>query len=92
MSPSDALAHRHDTEANLEAWQGPFQGQSLRRAARLAERVVVLVESGSMTFFELNGARQRLGRDGGVAYILVGLPSEFSTLPDRVGNVAGFWG
>jgi uncharacterized protein involved in exopolysaccharide biosynthesis len=75
----------------IEAWEGPFEGQALRRAARLADRVVVLVSSGAMSALGLNGIRNRLGREQGVGYIVVGLPEELLTLPDRVGDVAAFW-
>ncbi|MFW2389235.1 MAG: GumC family protein, partial [Polyangiales bacterium] len=34
---------------HLEAWDGPFEGQALRRAARLADRVVVVVPSDRMS-------------------------------------------
>lgn len=75
----------------LEAWDGPFEGQALRRAARLATRVVVLVPSGGLSALELNGIQARVGRQHGIGYILVGLPSELETLPDRAGDVTGFW-
>ena len=75
----------------IEAWEGPFEGQALRRAARLADRVVVLVSSGAVSALGLNGIRNRLGREQGVGYIVVGLPEELLTLPDRVGDVAAFW-
>ncbi len=75
----------------LEAWNGPLEGQSLRRAARLADRVVILVRSGAVSALGLNGIQQRFGRERGVGYIVVGVPEELLTLPDRVGDVAGFW-
>ena len=82
---------RDRTGCELEAWEGPFEGQALRRAARLADRVVVLVSSGAMSAFRLNGIQNRLGRERGIGYIVVGLPEELLTLPDRVGDVAAFW-
>ena len=75
----------------LEGWEGAFEGQALRRAARLATRVVVLVPSGEMSVPRLNGIQGRLGRQHGIGYIVVGVPEELLTLPDRVGDVAGFW-
>ena len=75
----------------LEAWDGPFEGQALRRAARLADRVIVLVRSGATSAFQLNGIQHRLGRQRGIGYVVVGLPSDLNALPDRAGNVAAFW-
>lgn len=78
-------------QLQLDAWNGPLEGQSLRRAARLADRVIVLVRSGAVSMLELNGIQRRFGRDQGVGFIVVGLPEELLTLPDRVGDVAAFW-
>ena len=53
--PSTALARRpvnlvrRREGLRLEAWDGPFEDQALRRAARLADRVVVLVRSDTMS-------------------------------------------
>ena len=85
------LAHRSATDLQLEAWDGPFEGQSLRRAARLATRVVVLVRAGAMSAIRLNGIQSRVGRQDGIGYIVVGLPPELASLPDRAGNVDQFW-
>ena len=85
------LAHRSATDLQLEAWDGPFEGQSLRRAARLATRVVVLVRAGAMSAIRLNGIQSRVGRQDGIGYIVVGLPGELASLPDRAGNVDQFW-
>jgi uncharacterized protein involved in exopolysaccharide biosynthesis len=78
-------------QLQLEAWDGPLEGQSLRRAVRLADRVVVLVRSGAISVLRLNGIQRRIGRERGIGYIVVGLPEELHTLPDRVGDVAAFW-
>jgi len=75
----------------LEAWDGPLEGQSLRRAARLADRVLVLIRSGAVSVLRLNGIQRRIGRERGIGYIVVGLPDELHTLPDRAGDVAAFW-
>jgi hypothetical protein len=82
-SPGDHL--------QLEAWNGPLEGQSLRRAARLADRVVILVRSGAVSVLSLNSIQRRFGRERGIGYVVVGLPEELLTLPDRVGDVAAFW-
>jgi len=82
---------RPEGHLELEGWNGPLEGQSLRRAARLADRVVILVRSGAVSALGLNGIQQRFGRDRGIGYIVVGVPEELLTLPDRVGDVAAFW-
>jgi uncharacterized protein involved in exopolysaccharide biosynthesis len=78
-------------ELRLEAWDGPYESQSLRRAARIADRVLVIVRSGAMSAPRLNGIQNRVGRQEGIGYVVVGLPNELNSLPDRVGNVAAFW-
>lgn len=75
----------------LEAWDGAFEGQALRRAARIADRVLVVVHSGALSALQLNDTQRRLGREGGVGYVIVGLPDELTSLPDRIGDVAEFW-
>jgi len=75
----------------LEAWDGPDEGQALRRAARIADRIVVLVRSGAMPVIQLHGIQNRVGRQLGIGYIVVGVSDELRALPDRVGDVTGFW-
>lgn len=90
--PSEALRAISRTGLlRLEAWDGPFEGQALRRAARLADRVVVLVRSGAMPAPRLNRIRHRIGRETGIGYLVVGLPDDLRALSDRAGDVAGFW-
>jgi hypothetical protein len=55
----------------LKAWDGPDEGQALRRAARLADRVVVLVRSGAISAPKLAGLEHRIGRHHGIGYIVV---------------------
>jgi len=82
---------RREPMLRLEAWDGAFEDQALRRAARLADRVIVLVRSSAMTALALNAVRTRIGRDDGIGYIVLALPDELGTLPDRVGDVFQFW-
>jgi uncharacterized protein involved in exopolysaccharide biosynthesis len=90
--PSEALRVITRTRlVRFEPWDGPFEGQALRRAARLADRVVVLVRSGASSAPQLYKIQHRIGRQTGIGYLVVGLPDEFRTLADRVGNVAAFW-
>jgi uncharacterized protein involved in exopolysaccharide biosynthesis len=73
------------------AWLGATEGPALRRAARMADRVIVLLTSGAELFTAVSGLRTRLGRDTGVGLVLLGLSPELLKLPDRVGDVEGFW-
>ncbi|MGF1467098.1 MAG: GumC family protein [Sandaracinaceae bacterium] len=72
-------------------WTGPSTGQGLRRAARLADRVLVVVESDKIRAPQLIRLKNRLGRNDGVGFILVGVSDEIAKLPDRTGDVDGFW-
>ncbi len=73
------------------AWEGPLSGQQLRRAARLADRVLVVVPSGAITAPQLADVGTRLGRKDGVGYVVVGIAEEYATLPDRAGPIDEFW-
>jgi hypothetical protein len=72
------------------AWNGPLNGPVLRRAARLAHRVMVVVSSG-MSAVDLARIQTRLGREKGVGYVLVNVSDAYVDLKDRVGPVEGFW-
>ena len=74
-----------------QAWDGPTHGPALRRAARLADRVLVVVASGAMSVTDLSQLRTRLGREDGIGLLLVGLDPALERLPDRVGEVDAFW-
>lgn len=90
--PAEAIQLASPTgHLQLEAWDGPYESQALRRAARIADRVIVLVRSCAMPALRLNGIQNRVGRQQGIGYIVVGLPDELSVLPDRAGNVTAFW-
>lgn len=70
---------------------GPVPAQALRRAARLADRVLVVVSSGRHSVTQLMKIRSRLGRDHGIGLLLVGLDRDFAMVRDRVGDVSEFW-
>ncbi len=70
---------------------GPVPAQALRRAARLADRVLVVVGSGKHSIFQLMKIKGRLGRDSGIGVLLVGLDKEFAMVRDRVGEIERFW-
>jgi hypothetical protein len=90
--PLEAVRSRPLTDhVRLEAWEGALEGQALRRAARLADRVIILVHSGALSALQLNRTQHRLGREGGVGYIVIGLPHTLDSLADRAGDVAEFW-
>jgi uncharacterized protein involved in exopolysaccharide biosynthesis len=76
---------------DAQPWSGPVLGPSLRRAARLADRVLVVVGAGSLTATELAAVKGRLGRTEGVGFVVVGLDDDLVHLPDRAGPVDGFW-
>ena len=79
-----------DTTAVALAWNGPLSGPLLRRAARLAHRVVVVVSAGT-NGIELTRIQRRLGRKKGVGYVLVNVGDAYVDLDDRVGAVEEFW-
>lgn len=85
------LAAGPSDQLQLRAWDGPHEGQALRRAARLADRLVVLVRSQEMSALGLSGIQNRVGRKGGIGYVVIGLPDELTSLPDRIGDVTSFW-
>ena len=78
-------------EMNVEAWEGAPSGQGLRRAVRLADRVLVLIHSGTLSSLEVGAIRTKLGREEGLGYIVVGLSPDLLYLPDRMGDVEAFW-
>jgi uncharacterized protein involved in exopolysaccharide biosynthesis len=91
-STGAALARRSsDTLTIAQAWDGPPEGPSLRRAARLADRVLVVIAAGTLSVAEVAQLRSRLGRSSGIGLLLVGLNPDFVRLPDRVGEVERFW-
>ena len=78
-------------EVSFEAWEGADQGPALRRAARLADRVCVLVPANALHFLDARQIQTRLGRKGGIGFILVGVEEPYENLLDRVGPVDHFW-
>lgn len=93
--PTGAAIQRHvqapPPAIEVEAWSGPSEGQPLRRAARLADRVLVLVPSGELSAMDVRALSTRLGRDKGIGYLVVNLEQEMVGLPDRAGDVDSFW-
>lgn len=77
--------------AGAHAWAGDREGPALRRAARAADRVLIVLTSGTESFTSLTGLRTRLGRESGIALLLLGVKPELLHLPDRVGDVERFW-
>jgi uncharacterized protein involved in exopolysaccharide biosynthesis len=73
------------------AWSGPARGQALRRAARLADRVLVIVTSDAMPATELARMKARLGRQNAVGYVLVAVSDDVAKLEDREGPIEEFW-
>lgn len=72
-------------------WDGPEEGPAIRRAARLADRVLVVVPSARTSVMTLLDVGSRLGRRRGVGFVVVDLDPGLSHLPDRSGNPEDFW-
>ena len=70
---------------------GPVPAQALRRAGRMADRVLVVVTSGKHSLLQLMKIKNRLGRENGIGILLVGLQKEYAMVRDRVGEVERFW-
>ena len=85
-----AATTEDDVSGVALAWNGPLSGPVLRRAARLAHRVVVVVSSG-LSVVDLARVKTRLGRDRGVGYVLVNVGDRYMDVEDRVGPVEEFW-
>lgn len=72
-------------------WQGPPSGPQIRRAVRLADRVLVVIRAGSMNAMEIGKLRVRLGREDGVGFVVVDAKEELMDAADRAGDVTAFW-
>lgn len=90
-----ARAHHVDAPQavalQVEAWDGSAAGPALRRAARLADRVCVVVPAGLVSGLELGRVKTRLGREEGVGFVVVNVADHDTHLQDRVGPVEDFW-
>jgi len=89
-----AVSLREDVplrDGTLSVWDKPERPQALRRLARQSTRVLVLVEAGAHSLFELSELPSLLGREDRIGFILLGLGTEFAGSPDQVGDVSGFW-
>jgi hypothetical protein len=75
----------------LSVWDKPERPQALRRLARQSARVLVLVEAGTHSLFELAALPHLLGREDRIGFVVLGLGTEFAEGPDQVGDVSGFW-
>jgi uncharacterized protein involved in exopolysaccharide biosynthesis len=75
----------------LSVWDRPERSQALRRLARQSARVLVLVEAGAHSLFELSALHHLLGREDRIGFVVLGLGTGFAESPDQVGDVSGFW-
>lgn len=89
-NPPPYASGQSDLTGVALAWNGPLTGPVLRRAARLAHRVLVVVSSG-LSVVDLARVHKRLGRDDGVGYVLVNVDDAYTDVDDRVGPVEEFW-
>lgn len=87
----DSDADEPERRLICTAWAGPGEGQALRRAARLADRVLVVVTSEGIRATDLAQMKGRLGRQNAVGYVLVGIDDDVARLEDRAGPIEEFW-
>lgn len=94
LEMSAAVSLREDVpvrDSTLVVWDKPERSQALRRLSRQSTRVLVLVEAGAHSLFELMALPHLLGREEGIGFIVLGLGTGFAESPDQVGDVTGFW-
>lgn len=53
--------------------------------------MLVVVAAEKTSFADVAATPTRLGRTDGVGYLVVGVSDEFASLPDRVGDIEGFF-
>jgi uncharacterized protein involved in exopolysaccharide biosynthesis len=78
-------------DSAIAVWDKPERPQALRRLSRRSARVLVLVEAGAHSLFELMALPHLLGREEGIGFIVLGLGTGFAESQDQVGDVTGFW-
>ena len=78
-------------QAVVLAWNGPLAGPTLRRAARLSDRVLVVVREGAITPQDMATLRDRLGRDDAIGFLMIGIADSEVSRRDRIGDVREFW-
>jgi uncharacterized protein involved in exopolysaccharide biosynthesis len=94
LNPPELLEdgqHGDAALARATVWDGDDHGPELRRVARLADRVLVVVSAGAHSATEVDSVLERVGRKGGVGYVLLNVGSDLAKLPDRAGDVGRFW-
>jgi uncharacterized protein involved in exopolysaccharide biosynthesis len=78
-------------DGTLSVWDKPERPQGFRRMARQSTRVLVLIEAGTHSPFELMALPHLLGREDRIGFVLLGVGTEFARSPDQMGDVSGFW-
>lgn len=94
LNPPEIVEEGQEPEAQAAramVWEGEEHGPELRRVARLADRVLVVATAGAHSATDVAGVLDRLGRKGGVGYVLLGVGADLANLPDRAGDVGRFW-
>jgi uncharacterized protein involved in exopolysaccharide biosynthesis len=89
--PAGAAGRDPSHQMQILTLTGPVPAQALRRAARMADRVLIVVTSGRHSVLQMLKIKSRLGRDRGIGLLLVGLEKDFALVRDRVGDVSQFW-
>lgn len=79
-----------DAPQYIEAYRGEAIGPALRKAARLADRVLVVVPSGELSIHRMGEIRSLVGRED-VGFLVVNLPPHLTRFADRAGPVEEFW-
>jgi uncharacterized protein involved in exopolysaccharide biosynthesis len=77
--------------SRVRALEPALPVQAVRRAARQASRILVLVESGRHSALAFASLTARLGRSDRIGFVLLGLGPELATFADRAGDTAAFW-
>lgn len=95
LIPGAAVSLRENVPVRDDAlvvWDRSESLQALRRRVRQSARVLVLVEAGAHSVFEIAAVRRLLGNEARIGFVVLGLGTEFADSPDQVGDVPGFWG
>jgi hypothetical protein len=77
--------------STIDAWMGSLSDPNLRRAARLADRILITVRSGEVSIFQLTRLSSVLGRFNGIGLVILDQDKTLSDSADRAGPVAAFW-
>ena len=89
--PAHPVDSPDPARAAITVWPAHGSATGLRRACRRAGRVLVVIGIRRHSHFSLYGLTTRLGRKDGVGFVVVDVHGDLARMPDRVGDVEGFW-